>query len=112
MDGYPRLAALIGDYPEFAIFRRFMSLRALHLLHLSAEISHLSEALDIQADLDRRSGDPDKALFDFQYQKLLNSSTDTEKPNQIKQWDRLTAKLKEQGGPRCFFTYRRACANI
>jgi hypothetical protein len=97
LDGYPRLAALIGDQPEFAIFRRFLPLRALHLLHLSAEISYLSEALDIQSDIDRSSGDPDKILFDLHYGKLLKSRTDVQKSNQIEQWDRLAAKLKEQG---------------
>jgi hypothetical protein len=106
MDGYARLAALIGDLPEFAIFRRFMSLRALHLLYLSAEIAHLSADLNIQADLDRTSGDSEKIDFDFHYETLLKSRTDIQKSRQIELWDRLAAKLKEQGiidrGPVCF----------
>jgi hypothetical protein len=109
MDGYARLAALIGDLPEFAIFRRFMSLRALHLLYLSAEIAHLSADLNIQADLDRTSGDPEKILFEFRHEKLLKSRTDIQRAKQIELWDRLAAKLKEQGtighGPRSGFQY-------
>ena len=97
MDGYTRFASTIGTYPEFAIFRRFMPLRALRLLHLSAEISQLADELGVQVDIDRNSGDPEKALFESYYHQLNKSRNDIQKARQIELWDQLAAKLKAQG---------------
>lgn len=45
MEGYQRLAALMGSLDEFAIFRRFRSLNMQNILYLQAEIMHLEEEL-------------------------------------------------------------------
>lgn len=97
MDGYTKLAALIGNQPEYAIFPRFQSARALRLLHLSAEISQLSHELGIVMHLDRSSDDPEKHLFEVYYRKLQQSVKDPHTAQQIQLWDLLSAKLKEQG---------------
>ena len=97
MDGYTRHAAITGSFPDFAIFRRFMPLRALRLLHLSADIAQLADELGVQVDIDRNSGDPEKVLFEFYYRKLLASRNNVQKARQIELWDRLALKLKEQG---------------
>lgn len=83
MDGYTRFAAVIGTFPEFAVFPRFMPLRTLRLLHLSADIAQLSDELGVQVNRDRNSGDPEKVLFEFYYRKLHASRTDGQKATQI-----------------------------
>ena len=45
MDGYWKIADLMGSHTEFAIFRRFRSLNMQNLLYLQAEIIHLEEEL-------------------------------------------------------------------
>lgn len=97
MDGYTRLAALIGTQPEYAIFRRYMTLRALQLLHLSARIAQLEDELGIAIDLDRTSGDPEKALYESYYRKLKKSEATAEASQQLKIWSELDAVLKAQG---------------
>jgi hypothetical protein len=97
MDGYTRLAALMGRQMEYNIFRRYMSLRALRLLHLSAEVSHLAGDLGLVVDLDRASGDPERAQFESYYQLMHESKEDPGKALQMKAWTTLSAKLREYG---------------
>ena len=99
MDGYTRLAALIGEQPQYAIFRRFMTLRALRLVHLSADIAQLSDELGLAIEVDRKSGDPERVLFEFYYLRLQKSRQQHEYSAQAEIWDRLDAKLKEHGEP-------------
>ena len=44
-DGYPKLASLMGRYPETRIFRQFGELNLLNLLHLQAELQDLEHQL-------------------------------------------------------------------
>jgi hypothetical protein len=97
MDGYTRLAALIGDQTEYAIFRRYLTLRALRLLHLSAKIAQLGDELGIAIELDRKSGDPERTLFESYYRQLEKSRASQEPSKQLEIWDELGAALKEQG---------------
>jgi hypothetical protein len=43
--GYPRLAFLMGSWPDFAIFRRFGWLSTLNLMRLQAELAQLESDL-------------------------------------------------------------------
>lgn len=54
VDGYPKLARYIGDYPGFAIFRRFASLNSRILLYLQAEIVKLEHELH-ELELDNQT---------------------------------------------------------
>lgn len=45
MEGYAKVAHLMGTHPEFAIFRCFSSLNMQNLLYLQAEIIHLEAQL-------------------------------------------------------------------
>ena len=45
MEGYSKLAALMGTYSEMMIVRRFGALHAQNLLYLQAELIHLEQSL-------------------------------------------------------------------
>jgi hypothetical protein len=45
VDGYPKLAGQMGNFPETAILRRFSNLNSQNLLYLQAEIIHLENKL-------------------------------------------------------------------
>ena len=45
MEGYAKLAQLMGTFDDFAIFRSFKALNYQNLLYLQAEIIHLDEEL-------------------------------------------------------------------
>lgn len=57
MEGYPALASLQGQYPELAIYRRFATLNARHLLYLQAEIVSLETDLENDSRIDGISND-------------------------------------------------------
>ena len=97
MDGYTRYAAVMGSFPDLAVCRRFMPLRADRLLRLSAEVAQLADELGEQVDIDRNSGDPEKILFEFYHRKLDSSRTSLSNARQIELRDRLAVKLREQG---------------
>jgi hypothetical protein len=65
MDGYNRLAAVIGANHELAIFRRFSTLNAKNLLFMQGELIHLEAELKAIAREDKGSGDSEKAEFEF-----------------------------------------------
>lgn len=46
MEGYAKVAQLMGEHPEFAIFRRFRALNMQDMLYLQAEITHLEAELN------------------------------------------------------------------
>jgi hypothetical protein len=45
MEGYAKVAHLMGTHGEFGIFRRFQTLNMQNLLYLQAEITHLEAEL-------------------------------------------------------------------
>ena len=45
MEGYSKLAALMGAYPETLIFRRFGAISAQNILYLQDELVHLEQEL-------------------------------------------------------------------
>ena len=97
MDGYTKLAALVGKQPEFAIFPRFQAVRALRLAHLSAEIAQLVHELGIVMQLDRSSEDPENQIYESYYLKLQQSIREPHTAQQLHLWETLSGKLKEHG---------------
>lgn len=61
-EGYPRLAALQGTYPQLGIYRRFATLNARNLLYLQAELVDLETSLKDYTTEDSASEDPKKRL--------------------------------------------------
>jgi hypothetical protein len=73
MAGYPELSALMGSYPEIAIFRRFMTLNMRNVLYLQAELIHLEQELsDICAE-DKQSADPVRQSYQRSWSTLEES---------------------------------------
>jgi hypothetical protein len=64
MAGYSRLATLMGKHHDLAIFRQFSVLNAKNLLYLQGEITHLEAELELIADENKNSGDPEKMNFE------------------------------------------------
>ena len=60
MEGYPKLASLLGACPEVAILRRFGSLNARNLLYLQAELVALEETLRACTERNNASNEADR----------------------------------------------------
>jgi hypothetical protein len=53
LQGYPKLAVLMGEFPEVAIFRRFGTLTMINLMSLQAELIQIEEQLRTKQLQDR-----------------------------------------------------------
>ena len=52
MEGYAKVASMMGRHSELAILRRFGQLNLQNLLYLQAELVHLEAELKVLADAD------------------------------------------------------------
>jgi hypothetical protein len=73
MDGYAKLASLMGAYPEVAIIRRFAALNAQNILYLQAELVNLESRLRRVEEEDRNSGDSNRVDCAVDWFKLSNA---------------------------------------
>ncbi|KAF2110647.1 hypothetical protein BDV96DRAFT_603728 [Lophiotrema nucula] len=73
MNGYTKLASLMGPNPEVAIFRRFSTLNAQNLLYYQAELVHLEEKLAACFKSDAESRHPDRVMYDRDWLSLKES---------------------------------------
>lgn len=80
MEGYTKIATLMGAYPEVAIFRRFAALNTQNLLYLQAELIHLESRLRRLENADQQSGDRQRQLLSFDWYKL---STFVDEPKAV-----------------------------
>lgn len=60
MEGYAKLASIMGAHPEVAILRRFGSLNARNLLYLQAELTALEQNLRACTEKNATSSDADR----------------------------------------------------
>lgn len=74
MDGYPKLAALIGASPEIAIFKRFGTINVQNLLYLQAELIELEGEFDDTALEDFNSADAERQFFSKQWWTLSQTT--------------------------------------
>lgn len=74
MANYNKLADLMGDHQELAIFRRFRKLNAKTLLYMQAEILHLENELKNIELEDSRSKDISCTILHASLFNLKNSS--------------------------------------
>ena len=58
LKGYPKLAILMGENPDVAIFRRFGTMSALNLMRLQAELIDIEEKLRAQQLKDDKASLP------------------------------------------------------
>lgn len=94
MGNYTRLAALIGNHEELALFRRFAALNAKSLLYMQAELVHLEAELENIANEDSFSGHGEKESFEVSFSKLKDSCG-TENDLQWRRVLEIRHKLKE-----------------
>jgi hypothetical protein len=96
VNGYSKLASLMGHYPEVAIFRRFNALNARSLLYLQAELSEREESLRKVCEADADSPHSNPKIYDRYWLGLSESGI---QPNgNAAQWNlvlRIRGKLKE-----------------
>ena len=91
--GYPKLANLMGSYPESAIFRRFGRLNALTLLSYQAELVDLEHQYLDCCEEDDTTDDPNVNLLSSDF-SLVHAS---ERPNDIQKQllETIRSRLKE-----------------
>jgi hypothetical protein len=92
MQGYEKLALLMGRHDEFAMFRRFRALNMQNLLYLQAELTELED--QHKRLVCRDSGDPNKNYYAKDWWSLSQSDVDEER----EQWEKfldIRDKLKE-----------------
>lgn len=94
VEGYPRLARHMAQYPENAVFRRFDGLCARNLLYLQAELVHLEQKLCRLEVTDSASSEGYRARYSKDWYWLDNSS-DGNAGEQLKIVLAIRCKMKE-----------------
>jgi hypothetical protein len=95
MDGYNRLAAVIGTDRDLAIFRRFSILNSKNLLYMQGELTLLEAELRAIANEDKESEDSEKAKFEFCIQTLKGPHACEDDNQQWRKILEIRQKLKE-----------------
>ena len=91
MEGYAKLASLMGAYPEVAILRRFGALNAQNLLYLQAELVALEANLRACESQDRSR--PERSAFSKDWYTLSQSALADEESGD--QW-RTVLKIRKR----------------
>jgi hypothetical protein len=95
MDGYNKLAAVIGRHQGLSMYSRFPVLNAKSLLWMQAELIHLEQQLKNIAIEDSRSGNEGREKYQY---SLLHLKCSSGKDGQDRQWRlilEIRIKLKE-----------------
>jgi len=93
VNGYTKLASLMGRSPEVAIFRRFGTLNARNLLYLQAELIDLEDRLEEATRLDEEASNLGRQRYDRDWLSLNESVTTPDGNPQ--QWN-LVLKIREK----------------
>ncbi|KAJ4213265.1 hypothetical protein NW759_011107 [Fusarium solani] len=93
--GYPKLAKLMGDSPETAIFRRFRQLNMLHLLRLQAELHSMEDELKEVIQEDQQSDDPDRKDYSRNFFLLKHCAEQGKDFEQYELLQQIGEKLSE-----------------
>ena len=101
MEGYTRLASLMGACPEVAILRRFGSLNARNLLYIQAELVALEGSLQACTEGNNASNDSDRVASARDWYTLSrlgsssNNSSDVDAGEEWRTMLEIREKLKE-----------------
>jgi hypothetical protein len=79
--GYHKLALLMDEQNETAIFRRFGKLNLLNLMALQAELVELEDDFNTSWDDDETSTDPDRKQLAVSFKALRKSQSAIASPN-------------------------------
>lgn len=93
MDGYPKIAYLMGHHPELAIFRRFSVLNSQNLLYLQAKLTHLEAELQELAQSDE--GEPGRTNYKRDWWSLVRTTDGDPQKMQWKKVLQIRKTLKE-----------------
>lgn len=97
MEGYAKLAALMGAHPEVMFLRRFGALSAQNLLYLQAELVQLEYEFRECSRENENSEDTNRRKYSKDWFTLAHAEDGCEE-----QWTlmlRIRQKLKEYGTP-------------
>jgi hypothetical protein len=86
LKGYPKLATLMGDFPDVAIFRRFGTLTMLNLMRLQAELIEIEEKLrlkQLQDDVVGQTTEKYSTIFSTLNHSKISKEGDNDHPNQM-----------------------------
>ena len=83
--GYHRLADFMGEYPDYAVYRRFGTLNSPNLLYLQAELVMLEQLLKKYAAEDTSSNAEHQPLYARNWMLLSNQGGP--KSRSKKQWN-------------------------
>jgi hypothetical protein len=89
MEGYAKIAQLMGAHEEFAILRRFRAMNMQNLLYQQAEIIHLENELHDLARRDARHSDRGNHAHDWW------SLSQGEGEGETEQWE-LVLEIREK----------------
>ena len=99
MEGYAKIASIMGSHPEVAILRRFGALNAQNLLYLQAELVALEQDLRAISAKDSTSNEQNRTKYSRDWYTLSRSQNQTTGGEDAgKQWQtilQIRAKLKE-----------------
>lgn len=93
-EGYLKLSAFQGKFPEVAIFRRFAALNAQNLLLMQAELSHLELELNEIILEDCQSGDEKRRVYNQDWWTLNKASQEGRSPAQMRKILEIRGKLQ------------------
>jgi hypothetical protein len=94
IEGYPKLAGHMGNFPETAIMRRFSTLNSQNLLYMQAEIFHLENELRELEMSNSKSQDTTKHMYARDWYWLKHSGEEGDGA----QWEavlKIREKLKD-----------------
>lgn len=93
MEGYAKVAHLMGKYEEFGILRRFKTLNYQILLHRQAELTHLKQDLEflVQRDADH----PDRGDYVKDWWSLAHGDDSKQGKEQWQKICQIRTKLDE-----------------
>ena len=92
--GYHKLAAIMSDDKDIAIFRRFDDLNLLNLLSLQAEILELRQSLRRTCSLDDNHGQENVKKYSSNFKLSRNNNSEQYKSIEI-----IRQKLKDYSRP-------------
>src|SRR2546429_531863 len=98
LKGYPKLATLIGEFPDVAIFRRFGTLTMLNLMRLQAELIEIEEDLrlkQLQDDAAGQATEKYSTIFSTLNKSKMSKEGDKDHPTQLALLESSRVKLIE-----------------
>lgn len=92
-EGYSKVAGIMSEHPEFAIFRRFSKLNLQNILHLQAELTDMEQDLEKLANEDKADPRREQYAHDWRMMRYVNSEEGDQE--QMQMMLKIREKIKE-----------------